>query len=232
MAWNTGQIFNFIKFLIRKNQSAGITRDEFQLAWNAESRGFMDDLLGRFQARTTGKTIGQDTGLIQNETIMTKLTPFTKPYMLAATGGNAPKPDDLIYTLGIRAYASTSSVITYKAKRINHDQIWATNDDVIDPPSVADGSYFYTEYLNYFSFLPTSVTAAALDYVTEVRDIVWAYTLTAYGRQQYDATASVQPQWDGDSIVEITKRTLKSLGVSFKDSEFSQFGSATIATGD
>jgi len=232
MAWNVNTIYQFLRFLIRKNQSAGITRDEFQLAWNAEQRAYMDDLLGRFQQRATGKPVGPNTGLIQNETIMTKLAPFTHPYILAATGGNAPKPDGFLYTLAVRAYAPTSPIQTYKTKRINHDQIWAAEDDVIDPPSVEEASYFYTEYENYFRLLPTSVTGAALDYIGEVRDVVWAYTLSAYGRQQYDPANSVQPQWDGDSIVEITKRTLKSLGVSFKDGEFSQFGSATILTGD
>lgn len=211
--------------------SSGITKDEFELAFNSEQRAYLDDLLGRFQQRATGKTIGANTGLIQNETIMTKLTPFTKPYVLAVSDGNAPKPDNLIYTLAVRPYGP-GTVVAYKAKRINHDQIWATNDDVIDPPSTDDGTYYYTEYLNYFKFLPTNITAAALDYVEEVRDVVWAYTLTAYGRQQYDAGASVQPQWDGDTLIELCKRTLKSLGVSFKDNEFSQFGSATIVTGD
>ncbi len=224
MAWNINDVKTFIQYLINKNQAGGITVAQFQQAFNAEQAAYMDDLVGRFQNRNTSKE-GQNTGLIQNETIMQKLSPFTTPTNLSVSDGEAVKPYGLIYTLALRANG-------YEVVPITHGQIASVNKSVIDAPSIDDNTYYYTEFLNYFYVLPSTIPTVALDYIRAPEDVVWGYTLNAYLRQVYDPSTSVQPLWDANSIVEITKRTLKTLGVHFKDSDFAQFGSATIATGD
>lgn len=233
MAWSVDNIYKFAQFLIRKNQAGGISANDLFYAWNSEQKMYQSDLLGRFQARSNGK-LGSNTGLIENETILTKLAPFTKPATLTIAAGQATKPTDFVYTLAIR-------IVNEKVFSMAKDEIWYVKNDVIDPPSTTDGSYFYTEYLNYYSFLPNTVTSADLDYIAAPTDIVWAYTIDGDGRQVYSAaggggvtptTGSVQPQWDDLSIIEITKRSLKVLGVSFKDQDFSQFGNPNIITGD
>lgn len=222
MAWSVDDIKVFIQFLINKNQAGGITVQQFQLAFNAEQRAYMDDLLGRFQRRSNDKT-GMNTGLIENETMLQKLSPFTKPATLSVAAGQGVKPYGLIYTLALRNNDR-------QIKPITHGQISAVKASVIDPPNAYN--MYYTEYETYFSFLPISLTTADLDYIGSPQDVVWGYTLNAYRRQVYNAATSVQPLWDSNSIIEICKRTLRSLGVHFKDSEFAQFGSATISTGD
>ena len=102
---------------------------------------------------------------------------------------------------------------------INKDEIYFTNDDVIDPPSTTDGTYYRTEYGNNISILPSTTTGnITLDYIASPTDIVWAYTLDGNGRQVYSenggvgvtpTTGSVQPQWLQADIIEITKRVLK-----------------------
>src|SRR5690242_19413078 len=146
MAWNTNNLMEFIEFLIRKNQAGGVTPKDFFYTWNSEQKSYQDDLLGRFQRSTNEKT-GANTGLIQNETILTKLTPFTQNVPLIPISGDAVTLYDFIYTLAIRAYG-------YKVFNVSKDQIWAVNDDVIDPPSNEENSYYYTEYKNFFRFLP------------------------------------------------------------------------------
>lgn len=229
MAWNVDDLYKFMKFLINKNQAGGINSQQFFYAWNSEQRSYMEDLLGRFQNRGNQKT-GSNTGLIDTQTILQKLSPFTQNFPLVISGGDAVKPYDFIYTLAIRAYGTKYA----KSFPITKDQIWAVEDDVIDPPSVSGDSFFHTEYQDFFRFLPSSTSIAVLDYVGYPQDVVWAYTVNvyAYGRYQYNAAASVQPQWDDNTIIEITKRTLRTLGVHFKDNEFEQFGTSVIATGD
>lgn len=224
MAWNVDQIYSCIKFILNKNQAGGISDTDLFYAWNMEQYAYHEDLVGKWQARANGKQ-GINTGLIQNEVTMTKLLPFTIPITIDIVAGQGIKPSDLIYTLALR-------INDVKVFQVDHDQIWAVKDDVIDPPSIDDDSYYYTEYLNYYSFLPVSVTSFDLDYVASCTDINWAFTFDGNGRQVYDAANSVQPKWGQNTIVEITKRTLTSFGVHFEDSNFTEFGKSNTTTGD
>lgn len=223
-AWSVNDIYNLVKFLVRKNQAGGVSSTDLFYAWNSEQRSYFQDLVGRWQARSLNKT-GVNTGLVQNQNILTELSPFTKSATLTFTAGLAPKPTDFIFKLAIR-------VNGYRANQINHDQIASVNDSVLDPPSVPNNQYYYVEYESDYSILPSSVASAALDYICDVQDVVWAYTLDGDGRQVYDAGNSVQPLWNNSVIVTITKRVLSNMGISFKDGDFNSFGRSAQQTGD
>jgi hypothetical protein len=224
MALTTDYLYQFSLNLIRKNQAGALASIEWARHWNDASNTYMDDLLGRFQSRSNGKT-GMNTGLIENETIETKLDPFTKTDTIVVTGGNGPKPSDFAYLLALRIGAD-------QVIHINKNQIAAVNDNVIDPPSITNGSYYYTPYLNYYSFLPNTVTSATIDYIATPVDVVWGFTFDGSGRQVYNSGTSVQPVWSDSSCREITKRMLVNLGVSFHDSEFTQFGTKVQMQGE
>lgn len=224
MAQSVDYVYQYSLKLIRKNQAGGLSATEFQFLWNDAQRSYFDDLLGRFQRQSVGKS-GINTGLIENETIMTKLTPFTLNTSISISSGLGAKPDGFIYTLALRINGT-------KVFQIDHDTIWAVNDDVIDPPSIADDSYYYTEYGNNYSFLPNTVTTADLDYIKSPVDVVWGFTFDVNGRQVYDPTTSVQPEWDDSSCIEISKRALTSYGVTFKDADFENFGKSVQREGE
>lgn len=224
MAWNVGDIMNFLKYQLRKNQAGGISGNDLFYAWNAEQSAFQTDLLGRWQKENNSKQ-GQNTGLIENETIMTKLAAFTQTVAIAITAGQSNKPSDFAYTLALR-------IGGYKVFPVNPDAIWAVNQDVIDPASITNNAYYYTEYQNYFSFLPATATTFQLDYIQVARDIAWGSTFDGAGRQIYDPGTSVQPVWAQADIIEITRRALNSFGVSLKDPDFASFGDKIIQTGN
>jgi len=209
---------------MKKNQAGSISSSDFQYHWNDSQNAYMADLLGRFQMHNNGKE-GLQTGLIQNETILIKLSPFTNPTTLTITGGQSNKPSDFIYELALRINGE-------KVYKIAHDQIYWVNQSVIDPPSIAEDSYYYIEYLNYYKFLPSAVTSAELDYIATPVNIVWGFTFDGNGRQVYNPATSVQPQWMDIDCLEITKRMLKTLGVAFKDADLSNFGQSVITTGE
>jgi hypothetical protein len=221
-------IYGFLKFLIRKNQAGSISATDFFYVWNAEQSTYQQDLIGNWH-RINNTKEGNNIGLIQSEVIMNDLAPFIIHYTGNINSGTGNKPGDLIYTLALR-------INNTKVFQVNHDQIWAVKDDVIDPPDVSEDSYYYSEYSSggqlYYSFLPATVTQFELDYVAACVDVVWGFTFDSNQRQVYDVGTSTQPQWQQPQIIEITKRTLKNLGVSFKDQDFSQFGQSNIQTGD
>ena len=213
MALSVDYLYMFCLDLMKKNQSGSLRAKSFGYQWNDAQNSYQDDLLGRWQARNSGKT-GLNTGLILDETILQKLTPFTKPITLTLASGNADKPSDFIYRLALR-------VNGFDAYKITHGQIASVNKSVIDAPNTTTETYYFVEYDNYYYFLPhTGVTSADLDYISTPPDINWGYTFDSEGRQVYNAGTSVQPLWDNNSCREITKRMFTNLGVSFKDNDF------------
>jgi hypothetical protein len=231
MAWSVNQILGLQKFLVRKNQAGGISAGDFFNSWNLEQYAMHEDLLGHWQNRSNGKT-GQNTGLIQDETILIKLAPFTIPTTLTIVGGFADWPADFIYQAALRINGA-------KVYHFNKDERFAIEDSVIDPPSISDDSYYYTEYASLtlgipgrYEFLPATVTIANLDYIAKCTDVVWAWTPDGQGRQIYNPALSVDPKWNQNTIIEITRRTLKSFGVSLKDQDLAQYGQSAIVTGD
>lgn len=223
MALSVDYIYQYTLNLIKKNQAGSLTSTEWARHWNGESTAYQDDLLGRFQARSNGKT-GINTGLIENETIMQKLAPFIKNATIAIASGNGNKPVGFKYELALRINGK-------EVRRIDHDQIATVNDNVIDPPSILADSYYVVTYQGYYTFLPATVTVASLDYIEAPTDVFWGFTIVG-GRQTYSSGASIQSQWDDASNREITKRVLSTLGVAYKDGDFANFAQRVIQTGN
>lgn len=224
MALTVNDLYVFVQKLIRKNQAGSLSSTEFNIFWNDAQRAYMGDLLGRFQLRANGK-LGMNTGLILNETILTKLSPFTKTATLTISGGSVAKPTGLLYRLALR-------IDDFDVVFINHGQISEVKKSVIDAPSVADNKYYAYEIESTYKFLPASVTSAEINYIGDVTDIVWGYTLDGNGRQVYSSGASTQSKWDDISNMEITKRMLQDIGLSLKDRDFQNFGNQNVITGD
>lgn len=225
MALTVNDIYNLMKFLIRKNATGSLSSTEFEIAWNSEQKSFQSDLLGRFQKQSNGKQ-GMNTGLALNQTIMTKLTPFTHNVSIPVVSGYAVKPYNFIYELGLRSTGDK------QVTHVQHGQLSSVINDSIDPPSIVDGAYYTAEYDDKYKVLPQALGVVYLDYIGTPRDVVWGYGIDIYDRRQYNQNTSTQAQWMDNDIIEITKRTLKSLGVSFKDADFVNFGQSTIITGD
>jgi len=218
MALTVNDLYVFTQKLIRKNQSGSLTSTEFNTFWNDAQRAYMGDLLGRFQLRSNGK-LGMNTGLMLNETILTKTS------TLNISGGSVSKPTGLLYRLALR-------IDDFDVVFVNHGQISEVKKSVIDAPSVADNKYYAYEIESTYKFLPATVTTAEINYIGDVTDIVWGYTLDGNGRQVYSSGASTQSKWDDISNMEITKRMLQNIGLSLKDRDFQNFGSQNIQTGD
>jgi hypothetical protein len=217
-------IYKYLLELLRKNQSGGISSTEFANFWNAEQSSIFDDLIGRFQKLNNSKE-GMNTGLIQDETILTKLSPFTKTANLPAVNGVITRPSDFVYRLAIRVGNAKVTIVT-------HDKWWSIFDDVIDPPSITDGCYYALTYGATYTINPSTIAAADMDYIMAPPDVKWGFILDSQGRQTYDpGPASVQSLWDVNTNREITKRILKSLGVSLSDREYEEFGESIITKG-
>lgn len=223
MALSVDYLYKYTQDLMKKNQAGSPGSIAWARHWNDAQSAYMGDLLGRFQARSNGKT-GVNTGLLENATILQKLGPFTKKATITIAAGDGPKPTGFIYALGLQ-------INDNDVRHINHNQRATVLKNKIDPPSVAANTYYALTYESHYSFLPNTVTEAELDYIVAPTDVVWAFTIVS-SRQVYNAGASVQPQWDDVSCREITRRVLDTLGISYKDSDFANFGNRVVNTGN
>lgn len=218
-------IYKYALELLGKNQAGGLEDLRFAKLWNGESSSYFQDLLGRFQRNSNGKS-GIQTGLIENEIILQKLAPFTKNNpAITVTTGLAPKPSDFAFRLAVR-------VGSVGAIKINQNQIASVEADVLgDAPSTTNGKYYYVEYENSFKMLPTATTSIVLDYISYPVDVVWGYTRDGNNRKVYSAGTSVQPVWKDAECREITERMMKKLGVPLKDGDLQNFGQSIINAG-
>ena len=224
MALSVDYLYRYALALIRKNQSSSLSSTEFGYFWNDAQNAYMGDLLGRFQNRNNGKS-GNNTGIIQNAEILTLLSPFTTPNTLSVSAGQANKPANFIRGLALR-------VNDHEVYMINKGQIQSVLNSVIDPPSISENTYYGTEYEGYYKIWPSTVTSLDLDYIRKPAQVIWNFSFDGNNRQVYDPTGSVQSEWDLLSDMEITKRMLKGLGVSFSSQDFAGFGQSVINSGE
>jgi hypothetical protein len=222
MGLSADYIYQYSLDLINKNQAPTYSPDNFFYIWNSEQRSLQADMLGRFQPRANNKT-GNNTGLIENETVLTALIPFTKNVSIPISGGQGIKPSDSLYDLAMRAG-------TTRIYRLNKGQWYSVQQSVIDPPDI-NGTCYYTDYANYFSVLPVSISSVDYDYICDVTNVVWAFIIDGNNTAVYDPGNSIQPLWAATEIIEITKRTLKSMGVRFSSQDFENFGQSAINSG-
>lgn len=227
---NVDYAYKYILWQMNKNQAGSVSATEFGYLYNSEQLAFTNDLLGAWQRNNNSKQ-GNLTGLIENQTILNKLAPCTLEVLLEFVNGYAKAPIDYLYNLGLLRN-------DYKMFYLTKDQIFNLKNDVIDTPSVATNTYYFTDLFtsvlsasnerHFYSFPEISGTAK-LWYIEKPTDVIWNYTITG-GKQVYNPIGSVDPIWDDVTAQEICNRCLKKLGVHFKDGDFVNYGNSVIQT--
>lgn len=219
MSVSVDTLYKYCLFVARKNQAGGIQKSDFQFAYNAASKEYFDDLAGRYQRVYSGKSGVQD-----NETIVTKLSPFIKfDQLIAVNSGVAAKPTGIIRLLAMRSNG-------IKVFRTEHDKLHAVLNDPIDPPSAA--SPYYVEYEGNYKIYPSSITSVNMDYLVMPVDVVWGNTTDGNGRYVYDSATSTNPEWLDDDAWIIAGMALKILGVSYNEQMLAQYGDSINAKGE
>jgi len=221
--------YKYILWQMNKNQAGSLSATEFGYLFNSEQIAMMNDLLGVWQRNNNSKQ-GNLTGLIENQTILNKLLPFTGKTIVEVSGGVCFLPDPYVYILSF-------TYLGHKVFYLTKDQLYNMKTDVIDPPSVADNKYYFTDifdgldkrFLIYPAISITSGELPILYYVSEPSPVLWDYTIVS-GRQVYNPLTSFQPLWDELTAQEICNRCLKKLGVHFKDGDFVNYGNSVIQT--
>jgi hypothetical protein len=217
------QVYNILKFIVRKNQLGSLSPDDFAYAFNTAQRNYYDFLVGRIEQYQYGRAVPR-VGLSMTDNVVSRLMPFESTATITITSGLATKPSDFNKSIGI--YTPNN----YRVYRVEENRFAERMQDSIDP--VDEANAFYVEQNTNWRIYPTSLTSIILKYLTVPVDVKWNYTLDDSGRPVYSSSGSVQPLWKDNDIDELVGRAAKIIGVSFKEPTLSQFGQGVINTGE
>lgn len=217
------EVYNIIQFIINKEQSGYVSPDEFNLIINQSQDSFQDYLLGEFQQYQTGRAVSRVT-FGQNQRVRQRLSPTIYNYNLSIdVAGFSPYPAD---------YLETDTMWTiYGHNRIRYvqqDSLFSFLDSVIDP--VTSNPIYLIERTG-FSFYPSTLGAANLNYVRKPPRIIWGFTLDVNNRPIYDPFNSQDPVWSDLDMLEIIARALRMVGVNLQDNQISQYANEIKQSG-
>ena len=217
------QVYNILKFIVRKNQLGSLSPDDFAYAFNTAQRNYYDFLVGRIEQYQYGRAVPR-VGLSMTDNVVSRLMPFEASATISVSGGLATKPSDFNKMLSL--YTPNN----FRVYRLEENRFAERMQDSIDP--IDEANAFYVEQNTNWRIYPTSLTSIILKYLTVPVDVKWNYTLDGSGRPVYSSSGSVQPLWKDNDIDELVGRAAKIIGVSFKEPTLSQFGQGVINTGE
>lgn len=213
------KIYDYVRFLVRENQNARFSPNEFVTAYNLSQNQVFDKYLGKI-------TIAPHIALGQNERIAERLKPFKlTDQSFGVFSQIAP------YPTGFQAITNMSNLATgFNIDYIDDAKLRARLNSVIDPINEANPAV-YTNTDTGWKIWPDTIATVLVSYYKIPDSVVWGYT-TVSGRQVYDATTSTHPKWDDVSNKEIIGRTVRELGISLKDTAMIQIGEQIIQQGE
>ncbi len=223
MGLNINYMYQWVQFLIRKNQTGQVTPKEFGEAINSASYDLWDLYIGPIEQFKPGKPV-PTVGLGMSNRIAERLVPFKKSLVpITVTAQNAPYPDDL------EALVWLATPSMKRIERIDDLTLSSRLSSVIDP--IGDGFRdCYVESETGWTIYPSTLTSVLATYYTLPTEAVWAYT-TVNGRPVYDPVNSVDLQWDALSAKKIMGRALDYMGFSFTARDIVEAGMEVKKTG-
>lgn len=220
---DVNNVYNILKFVVRKNQLGSLSPDDFAYAFNTAQRNYYDFLVGRIEQYRYDSPRPR-VGLSMTDNVVSRLMPFESTATLTVSGGLATKPLDLNKVLAM--YTPNN----YRVYRLEENRFAERMQDSIDP--IDEANAFYVEQNTDWRIYPTTLNNLKLKYLTVPVDVKWNYTTDGSGRPVYNPTGSVQPLWRDNDIDELVGRAAKIIGVSFNNQMLTGFGQGVINTGE
>jgi len=217
------QVYNILKFIVRKNQLGSLPPLEFEYAFNTAQRNYYDFLVGRIEQYQYGRPVPR-VGLNMTDNVVTRLMPFQIKSTVAIASGILTKP------VNLNKISAIYTANNYRIYRIEENRFAERIQDSIDP--VDEANAFYIEEKSTLRVYPTTLTTCSLVYFTTPTDVKWNYTIDGSGRPVYNPTGSIQPIWLENDYDELIARAAKIIGVSLKDATPTQYGQQVIQTGE
>jgi hypothetical protein len=210
------EMYELMKFIIRKNQNGNLRPTDFNLTINVASVSYMDYLLGEFQKYIPGRPFAAvDFG--QNQDIRQRLSPFIPAPVTLTIDVNGQSPYPTNY---LNSDAMTYGAYRQRVKFIQQDRLFSHLNSYVDPIAL---NPIHLIYKDGFQFYPTNLGTAYLSYIRKPATMFWNSALDIYNRPVYNPVGSVQPEWQELDQLEIIVRALAQVGVSLQARDVQQY---------
>ena len=223
------QVYQQVRFLLRKNQQGSIRPTQFNSLWAAAERSAFNEYLGRPQADES-KTATSAVALDKSQRMTDSLLPFVRTVPLTQLpDGTAILPLGYYYIDTITPQVYPNGI--RKIKYIQHDAVNTILSSSIIAPD--QNHIFYTEYPGKIKIWPNPAPALNCTYIASPVYGFWGYTLDPVsGMPVYAPTLSLDPQWYEMEINHIIDIVIGMFGLAMKDPSSEQYANLKLKTGD
>ncbi len=213
MSINT--IYQLFLYIIKKNQSADLSPDEFNRIWNLAQINYVNYLLGDFQQYQPGRAVAR-VEIGQNQILLQRLSPLIdSPTTLTINvSGQAAYPSDYIQVCAM--YTTSMDRVRY----VQQDSLYSFLNSVIDP---VETNPIYLIENNQFQFYPITLGTAKLSYVKTPPEARYAYILDGDDFPVFDPGNSIDPVFQDVDCWSIVSRALSMVGVNLQAPMIAQY---------
>lgn len=213
---DVNDVYNIMLYAVKKNKQQGyFSPSDFNVTFNIAQKAYVAYLLGEFRQYQPGRPIST-VQFGNNQGVRQRLSPIIYMVNLVIdNNGHSPYPGDYLHKDAMWSFYGYERI-----REASQEQHWFLYGSVINPYS--SNPYHLIDDTG-FQFFPQNYGSAKLSYVRNPPNVVWGYTLDGNGRPVYSASASTQPVWETDSILEIIVRALRIVGVNLQAQEVSQY---------
>jgi len=212
----------YTEYLVRKNNSGYLSPSQFNLIINRSSRTIFVKRTGNphdYQVGTPIPRIGFQ--------ITQKITEDLKIFivngeLILSPNGRVTYPSDLAYTIPGMFYLTSKQG---KPKHVPIENIdkdkegYRLSSAIMFPTTLRPISVFESTYLQVY---PIGISNIRFPYLRYPKDALWAFT-TPNNREKFDATNSIDLEWEDTVVNDIIMQALKSIGISIKDADVMNF---------
>lgn len=172
---NINNVFQFLNFIVNKNQSGNITPAQFNIGAERAQVEFFNKEFRLFQ--TTRE-------------VTDALAPFLTPSIINPDSfGQYSYPSDYVHVASLRhLYYVNNVAVTVPIEEVPNNEIGDMSMSQVAPATLKYPKVSY--YNTYLQFYPKTIKAVQFDYFKSAPPPVWGYTV-ANSRPVYDATTSV-----------------------------------------
>lgn len=221
MAFSIDETYTLVKYISRKNNSAYLDPEQFNMIINRAQTTKFADLLG--DLNNASSPSNPKAPIEFNKRVLEDIKQFTNPISISIdASGQANYPPDYVrwvrfgYKAGKNTESGTPEILYLPIEVVDEEKEYYKLSSVIVPPT---REYPIVVFKNtYMQFYPINLGRVQMTYLRQPERAVWAYTMVN-NRPVFNSAASVNLNWPDIAINDIVIRACSYIGISIKDAD-------------
>lgn len=231
MKTSIDQVKRYTEYLVRKNNSALLSPEQFNIVINRASKKVFVDRVGNPHQYQIGNPSTQ-MGFQITQKITEDLKIFQEnANLILDSQGRATYPTDLAYTIPGLYYAASKKgkKIYVPIEIIDKDKEgYVLSSKIVFPTKSEPVAVFENTFIQIHPSI--GISNIRFPYLRYPRDARWNYTVIN-NRPVYNPLTSTDLEWEDSVVNDIIVAALMSIGISIKDSDVLNYANQQAVTG-